>query len=598
MAATIASRVGGNPFFAEEMVRDLAERGVLRGHRGAYVCQTDLTEVSVPATLQANIGARIDRLDKQAKRTLNAAAVIGSPFGTELLNSLGVEPVVEELIRAELIDQVRFSPHAEYAFRHPLICALAYESQLKSDRAELHRRLAAAIQERETVAVEENAALIAEHLYAGGELRAAYGWHTRASAWSTNRDIAAARVSWERARQIADALPTDDPDRSAMRIAPRTMLCVTNWRAAEVDHSGRFEELRELCAAAGDKGSLAAAMTGLATELLWHGRAREASRLASEQMALLESIGDPTLTIGVAYVPLIIKFVTGEFADVLRWSQTVIDLAEGDPAKGANFAVGSPLAAAVGYRGVARYWLGHPGWRQDLDDALAMARSSDPVTHGLLAAAIYGVAFAAGVLRADDGAVREIEETLQIAEGSSDDTALGSVKYFLGIALTCLDAPADRQRGVELLTQVRDAWLREHSRLYLVPFADIVIAREAARRGDRDDAIPVMRTAVHDLVQLGQPASCVVAIGILVETLLDRGAKGDMAEAEAAIDRMANLPSTEGWVLRDILVLRLRALLAEASGDEMSYRDFRDRYRAKAESLGFEGHMQWAEAMP
>ena len=97
---------------------------------------------------------------------------------------------------------------------------------------------------------------------------------------------------------------------------------------------------------------------------------------------------------------------------------------------------------------------------------------------------------------------------------------------------------------------------------------------------------------------LGQPASWVVAIGILVETLLDRGAKGDMAEAEAAIDRMANLPATEGWVLRDMLALRLRALLAKAVADEMSYRDFRDRYRAKAESLGFEGHMQWAEAMP
>jgi predicted ATPase len=58
-------RVGGNPFFAEEIVRDLTERGVLRGQRGAYICQADVTEVSVPATLQATIGARIDRLDRR-----------------------------------------------------------------------------------------------------------------------------------------------------------------------------------------------------------------------------------------------------------------------------------------------------------------------------------------------------------------------------------------------------------------------------------------------------------------------------------------------------------------------------------------------------
>ncbi len=111
----------------------------------------------------------------------------------------------DELLGAELIDQVRFTPSPEYAFCHPLIRAVAYESQLKSDRAEWHRRLAAAIQESAPGSVEENAALIAEHLQSAGELHAAYGWHMRAAAWSTNRDIGAARVSWERARQIADA---------------------------------------------------------------------------------------------------------------------------------------------------------------------------------------------------------------------------------------------------------------------------------------------------------------------------------------------------------------------------------------------------------
>ena len=114
--------------------------------------------------------------------------------------------------------------------------------------------------------MEENAALIAEHLEAAGELHAAYGWHMRAAAWSTNRDIGAARLSWERARRIADALPADDPDQLSMRIAPRTMLCATDWQARAVQESrGRFAELRELCSAAGDKVSLAIGMTGLAS---------------------------------------------------------------------------------------------------------------------------------------------------------------------------------------------------------------------------------------------------------------------------------------------------------------------------------------------
>ena len=72
---------------------------------------------------------------------------------------------------AELIDQVRFTPDAEYAFHHPLIRAVAYESQLKSDRAELHRRLAAAIESGSPESADQNAALIAEHLEAAGDLQ-------------------------------------------------------------------------------------------------------------------------------------------------------------------------------------------------------------------------------------------------------------------------------------------------------------------------------------------------------------------------------------------------------------------------------------------
>ena len=89
-----------------------------------------------------------------------------------------------DLVEAELIDQVRFPPGAEYAFRHPLIRTVAYESQLKSDRAQLHRRLVAAIESRDPDSVEENAALIAEHLEAGGDLHAAYHWHMRAATWA------------------------------------------------------------------------------------------------------------------------------------------------------------------------------------------------------------------------------------------------------------------------------------------------------------------------------------------------------------------------------------------------------------------------------
>jgi hypothetical protein len=581
------------------MVRELADRGVLEGHRGGYTCRTDMAEVSVPATVQAAIAARIDRLEPDAKQTLHAAAVIGLRFTPELLTALGVDPVVAELARVELVDQVRFTPSAQYAFRHPLIRTVAYESQLRSDRAELHRRVAAAIESRDAAAADENAALIAEHLEAAGDLHAAYGWHMRAATWATYRDIAAARQSWERARAIADAVPAEDPNRTAMRIAPRTMLSGIAYRTHMNVAGDHFDELRELCTAAGDKASLAIGMAGLVMDQLFRTRLREASQLASEAWALIESIGDATLTVGLSFPVIYAKLHRGEWGDVLRWSQRTIELADGDPAKG-NFIFGSPLALAFASQGIARYCLGRPGWRDDLRHGVAMASSADPLSYATVVAYVYFPGIPYGVLAAHDQAVREIEDALRIAERSGDDMALVFARAALGVALVHRHTDAERDRGQKLLAEVSDVFQRRGHNLSDLAFVKVCLARERARRGDRDEAIPLGFAAVGDPVPEGELLAwgyAIPAMGVLVETLLDRGAEADVAEAEAAIERLAAAPIDDDLPMRDIWLLRVRALLARAHGDKAGYRDYRDRYRAMATELGFEGHMAWAEAM-
>ena len=597
LGQTIAARAAGNPFFAEEIVRELAERGVLRGEPGIYVSSAGVADVSVPATLQATIAARIDRLDPKAKRTLSAAAVVGSRFGLDLLTVLGVEPVVADLVAAQLIDQVRFTGQPEYVFHHPLIRAVAYEAQLKSDRADLHRRVAAAIEAGDATSADENAALIAEHLEAAGDLHAAYGWHMRAAAWATNRDIAAARLSWERAEKIADAVPADDPGRAAMRIAPRTMLCGIAWRVQVNVAGDRFDELRQLCTGAGDKASLAIAMAGLAMDLAFHDRIREASQLASEAWTLTESLDDPTLTVGLSFPLLYAKIESAEWCDVLLWTQRVIDLADGDPSTG-NFIFGSPLALAFVTRGVASYFLGRPGWRDDLRHGLAMARSADPMSYATGVAYIYFAGIPAGVLGPDDSAVREIEDALRIAERSGDDLASAVARMTLGLALVHRHTAAERDRGLQLLAEVGDVFVRRGHNLGELPLVNVYLARERARRGDRDEAIPLMRAAVDHLFREGRLLVwSVAATGVLVETLLECGTDGDVAEAEAAITRLADAPADDGLVLRDIWLLRLQALLARAHGDAAAYAHLRDRYRDMATSLGYEGHTKWVEAM-
>jgi class 3 adenylate cyclase len=602
LASVIAERAAGNPFFAEEMVRDLVERGVLRGSRGSYVSMADVAEVSVPATLQATIAARIDRLDPKAKRTLSAAAIIGARFSRGLLETLGIDPALGELVAAEVIDQVGFTGGPEYVFRHPLIRAVAYESQLKSDRAEVHRRVAAAIESRDPSATEQRAALIAEHLESAGELHAAYSWHLRAATWARIRDIAAARRSWERAVKIADTLPAEDSGRAAMRITPRTMLCATAWRVHQRVADARFEELRQLCAATGDKGSLAIAMAGQGHDYFYQGRIAESAQLASETWTLLESLDNSDLTVGLSPSLIRPKTASSEWSEVLRWSQQVIDLADGDPSKG-NLILGCPLALAFATRAIARYSLGLPGWRDDQRHGLAMARGADPFSHVGVTAYVYFPGILNGMLRLDDSTMREIEDAVQIAERSSDDVALTFAWMTLGAALVHRRTEAERDRGQNLLEKVAEVYQRRGQNLGQLPVINVYVAREMVRRGERDEAIPLMRAAVDDLLRDGRPqAHGAAATGVLVETLLDRAAdadrEADLAEAEAATDRLGAAPADEGLVLRGIWLLRLRTLLAQAHGDAAAYANSRDRYRDMAETLGFEGQIEWAMAMP
>jgi adenylate cyclase len=491
-------------------------------------------------------------------------------------------------VLAELIDQTVFGQRPQYAFRHALIRAVAYESQLKSDRAQLHRRLAETIEQHD-----QNAALIAEHLEAAGDARAAYAWHMRAGDWSRVRDITAARTSWARARDVSDALPTADPERLAMQIVPRTLLCATTFRSEAGLVDSGFEELRELCAAAGDKRSLAMAMFGQITELMAQAQVREGARLSSEHELLLESIGDPEFMLGLCWGTMAVKQETGQFADILRWSQTAIDIADGNPTK-ADFFVKSPLAVTLVFRGFARAVLGLPGWREDFNDSLAMAREHDPLGFASSVAWKYGAVIQHGLLVIDDFAICEIEEGLRIALDFGDHNALGLTKYVLGSAL--LEARFDVERGLQLLAEIREMCERGQFWKTELPSLDLHAAREDALKGNVDTALPVMRAAVDTLFENGQLAFCSWATRVLVDALLDRGHETDVLEAESAIDRLAAAP-IDDLVVRDVTELRLRALVAKARGDDPAYRDYRDRYRAMANEFGFEGHMAWAEAM-
>ncbi|OMC44506.1 adenylate/guanylate cyclase domain-containing protein [Mycobacterium sp. IS-1264] len=566
VAAMIIARACGNPFFAEEIVRDLRDRGVLVGQPGAYACTTAVTDINVPATVQAAIAARIDRLPAPAKRALGAAAVIGDRFSADLLTRLSIEPALEPLLDADFIDQMTtrrthlallgLDQSQEYAFRQRLIRVVAYESMLRSTRVELHRRLAAVIQAGGP-GVEVNAERVAEHLEAAGDLREAYPWHMRAGAMATKRDIGAARLSWQRARQVADRLPSDEVGVMRMRIAPRASLCATAWMAGGPVAGAGFDELAELCAEAGDKVSLAVGLGGQVMARTFHNEIREASRLATEYIGLLESIGDPTMMIGACHPAVVAKCEAGEMAEALRLCQRVIELAAGDAARG-NVLVGSPLAMAKAMSGFIKCCMGMAGWRQDADEAMALARGSDAITEVTVTMYKY-VPVMFGAITLDGDALRDTAAALHNAERSGNDFSVGFARFTRGLALIHHEN-ADSARGFDMLADVRESSAQERLSMTILPPVDAYLARAKADAGDLDGAIELSRGAVDGMYTTGGTLHLGMAVEVLSELLLRRGGADDLAEVGAAIERLSVVPAEPDFVLHERSLRRLRAL--------------------------------------
>jgi hypothetical protein len=151
-------------------------------------------------------------------------------------------------------------------------------------------------------------------------------------------------------------------------------------------------------------------------------------------------------------------------------------------------------------------------------------------------------------------------------------------------------APAGQVFDAQL-NSVREDSLRHDPSMWWLRLVDTDIAKEKARVGDFGVAIALARDAVDFRFASGDMTTRGPAVTVLMESLLGRGTDSDIAEAAAAVERLAAVPVDPGFVLHELPLLRLRALLARVRGDDAGYRPFANRYRATANDLGFVGHM-------
>src|SRR5207248_9099908 len=169
----LIARTQGNPFFLEESVRTLVETGVLGGECGAYRLAQPLDTLQVPATVQALLAARIDRLPPEDKRLLQTAAVIGTEVPGPLLQAIA-DTADEALYRslaqlqaAEFLYETILFPERAYTFKHALTHEVAYGSLLHERRRALDARLVAALEALAGDRLDDQVERLAHHALRG-----------------------------------------------------------------------------------------------------------------------------------------------------------------------------------------------------------------------------------------------------------------------------------------------------------------------------------------------------------------------------------------------------------------------------------------------
>lgn len=588
LSGRITDTAAGNPLFAEEIIRDLADRGILRGARGAYRLSDGVDYISVPPTVQAVLAARIDRLGVQSKSILNAAAVIGSQFDADMLQTVNPQATAErlaELVAAKLIDQTEFVPVQRFCFHHPLVRSVAYESQLQTTRARTHVTLAEAMQRRKPFS-DERAALIATHLEAAGDLPGAYRWHLRAADWLRPRDLPAARVHWDGAGRIADRLPGDDRQVLAMRTAPRMMLLSTSlYIRDDLVTDDTYAELCELTTRTGDETSLAIGMAGRSFSVMVNdSRADEALPMAVELRAMAKRIACDPQTRGIILnSAAFTEFALGDFRSALAITDEILNL----PLDGSDV----EIAAALSLRGFLLACLGHtPTGTRIMRDAFDLSRPLHPVRFASVQ--MYSAMLVALGVTDAAGAIGDARAAWQAAESFGDICGIVMARWVYGTIL--LRIPGSYEAGLAVVRDTR-AIVGEH-RLGACALISVVtdLAVDSARTGGVDEAIDTIR-AVLDGALSGFPILAVFPAAALVDLLIERGTPADLAEARRIPERWRGCNITAAAL--NLWVLRARARIAQAEGDHGGYAGLAAGYLWLCERYNAVGRLDEARRM-
>lgn len=296
MRKKVSERSGGNPFFAEELIRSLVDSGAVVGEPGKHRLGQTGGGGALPSNVQAVIGARVDRLGEAAKSVLQVGAIIGKDFPLIVLEQVmgatafNLREVLSRLCEAQLIQEQVESEHHRFAFHHPLIQEAVYAAQLKSRRAVLHAAVAKAMEAFHADRLDEFAGLIAHHHEAAGQhLQAAHHW-ARAAMWVGKTNSAQGLQHWKKVRSLLQDAPSSKPG-DALRALSCGQVMNFGWREGMTPDEARpyAEEARRLAREGGDLNLLTHILAAFGRVCAATGSADEYASSIKEGLSLLSA---------------------------------------------------------------------------------------------------------------------------------------------------------------------------------------------------------------------------------------------------------------------------------------------------------------------
>jgi|RhiMetdeSRZDD1v2_1073273.scaffolds.fasta_scaffold75224_1 class 3 adenylate cyclase/predicted ATPase len=550
----LVEKSDGIPLFVEEMTKTVLESESLTADNREHVRTGLSSAVSIPATLQDSLMARLDRL-VTAKGLAQLGATLGRHFSYALLQAIAqldeetLQRELQRLVTAELLYQRGVPPQATYLFKHALIQDVAYQSLLKSTRQHYHQRIAQVLEARFPEVVATQPELLAHHYIAAGCTEQAVHYWQRAGEQASDRSAHLEAINhFTTGIELLKTLP-ETPERTqqslTLHIALGAALLVTKGHTApEVEHA--YTQAYALCQQVGETPGLVPALFGLWGFYTMRPQLHTAHELGETMLRLAQPADDPALAVIANWALGLAWFHLGALPVARQHLEEAIARYTPDQRHALVFRTGrDPGVACQRHVALVLWLLGYPEQAQArLHEALALAQElSHPYSLALArsaAASIYQ-------MRWDVPAVHEHAEAaiaLATAQGFPLFAALGTIMRGWALAM--------QGQGEEGMAQVRQglaAW-RATGAATGVPAICTVLAEVCDHLGHLAEGLQALAEA-HTLVEQHNERSWEAEICRLRGVLLLRQPGTPQAEAEAwlqqALDVARRQERRSGW---------------------------------------------------